>query len=302
MDHNERVDLPLCDKLQDGENGINTYQYCAPAFIASSFFGTFLENDDDLIFTNFDKSSVRSGTLTFLEYRDETFAVTCKHVLEALLRKQEEWRKQYVERDGFEPPIEGFNLFTPINNNQYHFNYKLTAVPPNDDGSQPDVAIARIRKEAVYRLGRVPIELTKKQEFPITGIASGYPEQQRKIAQGERLNTFSPLFTTCLASMQITAKGEIILQDVIEEHNGLDILSGMSGGPVIWSDENDFGFAGIVYEGLDIQPKEGRLMDQNSIWIHGELITPSIFEKWLSAIPPICELKDETKMLHIPRG
>lgn len=294
--------LQVCDILFDGKNEINTWQFCAPAFIASTFLGTAICKDTDLIFDDFDESSVRSGTLTFVAYKGELFAITCKHVLDALEKKQSRWKREQLDKYGFESPIDGFHLFTPIDNNQFHFNYKLTSAPSREDGSQPDVAIARIKLSSITRLGRKPIIFAQKDLLPETGIASGYPEQQRVIRQGNNFNTFFPKFSTCIATMQMTAKGDILIQDTIEDHKGLDNLSGMSGGPIIWTNEERFGLAGIVKEGLDIQPKEGQLMTDNGIWIHGERITTEQFEFWLKSIPPLTELNDETKSLHIPTG
>lgn len=170
----------------------------------------------------------------------------------------------------------------------------------SEDGGYPDVAIARVKRESISRLGRKPIVLAKKNELPKTGIASGYPEEQRVVKQGEKVSMFSPKFSACIASMQTTAKGDILIQDTIEDNQGLDVLSGMSGGPIIWSDRNRFGLAGIVREGFDIQPKQGTLMVENGIWIQGERITVELFEKWLEIVPPLMQLKDESKSLYTP--
>ena len=144
--------------------------------------------------------------------------------------------------------------------------------------------------------------VTKKINLPETGIASGYPEEQRVIRQGKNLNTFSPRHVSCIATLQITAKGRILIQDAIEEHKDIDVLSGMSGGPIIWSDANKFGFAGIVVEGLDIQPKKGQLVEEPGIWIHGERITTELFERWIKSIPPLQELENKTRSLYIPQA
>lgn len=291
--------LPVCDSLLDDNNELNTWQFCAPAFIASSFFGTLICKDEDLIFREFVEQSVRSGTLTFVSYKGQCFAITCKHVVDALEKKRADWKSEQLAKYQVEPDIDGYQIFTPIGNNQYHFNYKLTPVPVRDDGSQPDIAIARINHRSVTRLGRKPILLAKKNSLPKTGIASGYPEEQRVIRHGDNINTFAPRFTTCVATMQLTDKGDILVQDTIEDHKGLDVLSGMSGGPIIWSNSKRFGLAGIVREGLDIQPKQGQLMVENGIWIHGERITPDLFDAWLSTTPALMELKDETKSIYI---
>jgi hypothetical protein len=294
--------LPVCDSLLDGKKELNTWEFCAPAFIASTFFGTLICKDSDLIFKEFDESSVRSGTLTFVSYKGECFAITCKHVVDALEKKQAAWKEEQREKYQNEPDFDGYQLFTPIGNNQYHFNYNLTPVPVREDGAQPDVAIARVNRQSITRLGRRQITLAKKNSLPETGIASGYPEEQRIIRQGNNINTFSPKFTTCVATLQITGKGDVLVQDTIANHNGLDVLSGMSGGPIIWSDSKRFGLAGIVREGLDIQPKQGQLMVENGIWIHGERITTELFDEWLNTTPAITELKDETKSLCIPES
>ncbi|WP_152985469.1 hypothetical protein [Pseudomonas taeanensis] len=294
--------LPVCDSLFDEKKELNTWQFCAPVFIASTFFGTLICRDSDLVFKEFSESSVRSGTLTFVSYKGQCFAITCKHVADALENKQAEWKNEQCEKYQNEPAIDGYQFFTPIENSQYHFNYKLTPAPANEDGTQPDIAIARVNHHSITRLGRKPIILTKKESLPGTGIASGYPEEQRAIRQGNNVNTFAPKFTACIATLQVTGKGEILVQDTIADHKGLDVLSGMSGGPIIWSNGTKFGLAGIVREGLDIQPKHGQLMVENGIWIHGERITPELFDRWLNAVPALIELKDETKSLYIPTG
>jgi hypothetical protein len=294
--------LPVCDKLINTNNELVTHQYCAPVFIASSFFGTFICDKSNLVPEELDENSVRSGTLTFLSYKNECFAITCNRVLEALESRQSSWKKRQKEKYDIEFPIDGYQLFTPIDNNQFHFNYKLTPAKKNNDCSQPDIAIARFNMHSITRLKRKPLVLAKKEKLPETGIASGYPEQQRSIKNGKNLITFSPKFVTCTATLQVTDKGNLLIQDTIEENHGLDSLSGMSGGPIIWSAKNRFGLAGIVRKGLDIQPKEGQLMIEDGILIYGERITPDIFEKWIEDLPPLLELKDETKSLYIPRG
>ncbi len=293
--------LVVTKDLFDSNSEVQTWVYCAPIFISSTFSGTIFEHDSDLIPKKFDKKSVRNGTLTFISYKSEFFAVTCKHVFDALKTKQEEWKQQQNNKFGFDPPIEGFYFFSPIDKYQYHFNYKLTPVSEKT-GVQSDIAIARINKHTIDRLNRKPIELNDMSQSARTGIASGYPEQQRSLKRGKKLNTFSPKFVACTATLQITGNGGLLIQDTLEDHKGLDVLSGMSGGPIIWSDSQNFGLAGIVREGLDIQPKEGQLMTEDGVWIHGERITPELFDEWLKEIPTLPELKDETKCLYIPTG
>ncbi|NWF36670.1 hypothetical protein [Mariprofundus sp. KV] len=222
------------------------------------------------------------------------------HVLEALDHKNTEWQKEQFEKYDAEPAIDGYGFYTPIGNTHHHFNYRLTPVPQHEDRPAPDVAIARVNLNSITRLGRKPLIFTRKDTLPITVIASGYPEVERSIQKGNKLNTLSVKIAACLASIQTTADGGLLLEDTISDHKGINNLSGMSGGPIIWSNNKKFSLAGIVREGLDIQPKEGELRVEPGICIHGERITTSIFEEWLQEIPPLSELEDKSHGLYVP--
>jgi len=291
--------LVVCDDIM--KNGhVAASKFCAPVFIASSSFGTLLSKEEDLVFKHIQEGSVRSGTLTFIRYRGELLALTCRHVVLALRQRREQWRSEMFKKYKTEPDHVPFHLYTPIGLNQFHFFYELTPVPPNLDGSEPDVAIARVDIDVITRLGRVPLVFADKKTLPETGIACGYPEQQRTVTAGEHLNNLAPKFVACTATLQVTGKGDLLLQDEISESNGVDNLSGMSGGPILWSDHKRFGLAGIVYEGSDIQGGEGRLMEGSGIWIRGERISTSKLDEWLLHIPRSSRVDEHSKSLYVP--
>ena len=290
--------LVVCDDIM--ENGqVAASKFCAPVFIANSSFGTLLSKEGDLVFQRIEEGSVRSGTLTFISYRGELLALTCRHVVTALRQKREQWRSAMLEQYQFEPDHVPFHLYTPIGLNRFHFSYELTPVPPNLDASEPDVAIARIDRDVITRLGRVPLVFADKKKLPVTGIACGYPEQQRTLTAGEHLSNLALMFVACTATLQVTGKGNLLLQDEISENNGVNNLSGMSGGPILWSDQKRFGLAGIVYEGSDIQGGEGRLMKGSGIWIRGERISAAKLDEWLPHIPANSRV-NEQKGLYVP--
>jgi hypothetical protein len=56
--------------------------------------------------------------------------------------------------------------------------------------------------------------------------------------------------------------------------------SGMSGGPIYWSTEDDYGIFGIIYEG-------GPGTFTQSIHIFGEIATPEVIRRWLVDVPLI---------------
>ena len=291
--------LVVCDAIM--ENGqVAASKFCVPVFIANSSFGTLLSKEEDLVFQQIEDSSVRSGTLTFISYKGELLALTCRHVVAALRHRREQWRSAMLEQFKFESDHVAFHLYTPIGLNQFHFSYELTPVPPNLDASEPDVAIARVDRDVITRLGRVPLVFADKKKLPETGIACGYPEQQRTLTAGEHLSKLAPKFVACIATLQVTGKGDLLLQDEVSENNGVNNLSGMSGGPILWSDHKRFGLAGIVYEGSDIQGGEGRLMEGSGIWIRGEKITAEKLDEWLPHIPANSRVDEQSKGLYVP--
>lgn len=295
-------ELELTDLLMDDHNEINTWRYCAPIFI-TDMFGTLFSDKQNLLPEEFNETSVRNGTVTFVSFQGELFALTCDHVASALKSRHEKWRNEQIEQYGFEPPLGGVHFFTPRGNGQYHFCYEFTSVPKNPDDTQPDIAIARIDPFVMKRIEREPISIDIQiPVLPVTGVASGYPEEQRvEYNTGKQLNIFSPKFTTCIATLQVTENGELLLQDNIDQHNGVDKLSGMSGGPIIWSKEDSFGLAGIAKKASNIQPKADGIVNENNIFIFGEKITPEIFEKWLSKIPKKSNRRIKARVYMCPK-
>jgi hypothetical protein len=296
LSNSEEKTLPVCDDLLNEKKELKTHSYCAPIFIASTFSGTLWVKDEHLAPEKINDNTLRSGTITFIRYKGNCYALTCKHVIESLEKRQQEWKDEQLEKYKFTPPMEGIGLYTPVENNQYHFNYKFTKI----DDPDIDLAIARINPSSFKRLGRSAITLAKKVKLPETGIASGYPEEQRVIKTGKHTNTFSPKFVVCIATLQESMNGNLYIQDSITDHGNVDVLSGMSGGPLIWSDLKHYGIAGIIKSGYDIQPKTDGLTSEDSIFIHAERISPELFEKWLEKVPAAEQLKDETKSLYIP--
>jgi hypothetical protein len=263
--------------------------YCAPVFIASEFFGTTIFSEEKIAPKKIGSDSIRNGTLTFVEHEGSFYALTCHHVLEELEKTQNNWQKEQVEKYSFSPPLNGFELFTPIGNKQYHFNYKLKPVPKNDDGTQPDIAMAKIDRSFIEKLGRRPLPLIEDQtQSSQMAIACGYAEEQRCLRKGKNLDTLAPKLVTCIATLQMTGNGDLLLQDSIEKHNEVDVLSGMSGGPIMCSNNYGYDLAGIVKEGFDIQSKENQLVEGNNIRIFGEKIGLKEFNIWTkSDLPPI---------------
>ena len=294
--------LEVAESLLDKEMHLNTWQYCAPIFITSST-GILLGGDQNLLPSNY-KKGVRNGTVTFVSFKDGLFALTCAHVNDLLKNNRLKHKSNFLKKFKTCPDDEIIHFFSPRGEAQYHFCYNFTNVNINNGDTKPDIAIARIDSFVMERLEREPIRLDEAMpDLPVTGIASGYPEEQRSSYTSSKfLNTFSPKFIACVATMQLTANCDLFIQDQIEHHNNVNVLSGMSGGPIIWSKGDSFGLAGLAREASNLQPQHEGIFNCNNIFIQGVRITPQLFDSWLASIPAKQQLKDRSAKLIIPSG
>ncbi|GIU34589.1 hypothetical protein TUM4637_30620 [Shewanella hafniensis] len=295
--------LPSFSNTSEDASDILTDVYCAPIFICSTYSGGLNVRPEDLIIEgDFNQNSQRSGTLTFIRYKGQCFAITCKHVVESLEKREEVAKQRYqgLGGDGQLPEQDMTGFYTPILNTRHHCNYRFYAVPQPENG-EIDLAITRVDESYIKKLGRKPIILTEKKKIPEIGIASGFSEEQRLLQKYGFMYQFTSKFVRCIATIRTTSGGELFLYDEISEHNGVNNLSGMSGGPVMWLEYKNFGLLGIVKQGYDIKPSPGGFNDSNTIYIRIEKITPKLIEEWSKHLPESSKIPDMTIELYAPQ-
>jgi hypothetical protein len=195
-----------------------------------------------------------TATVIFIRLKKQTYAVTAAHVITTFDRQSAQ------ENAGVEPysvPAgEGALIQPPF--------IRPPAVYPDPP---PDLVIAPISNEIPARTGKVAFELHPQPEpkYPIPyAVAVGFPT----LAKVERTEpTGTRIAMTCVHAV---AHGlgapehadQIQFFSEIEQNPEIISLSGMSGGPVFWSDANRFGLLGFVKEALDVAP----VADEKHIW------------------------------------
>lgn len=284
-------------RLKDENDHLRVWEFCAPTYIAPVGTGTLIGSRDAYQFGH--EKMTRSATLTFVQFDGRYFAVTCRHVMASLESANSEWRIRY-EREMGSPPTgdDIYYFFTPVSNRSIHFKFKLWGVPETSPGF-PDVAIAEVSLGYISCINRFALKITKRLGLPTSAIATGYPEQQRNLTPIDEYNdSLSTKAANCFAYLT-EQNGRLVLSDSIDENHGLDNLSGMSGGPIIWSDPKSFGLLGIVTNGLDIIPKDSE-SDGFGIAVFGEPISYEMFKKWVSIMPSTEVLADKSVSFITP--
>ena len=280
----------ISKKIAGKSGDLDTSKFCAQVLVGSPYFATILKSKDDWSFSSASESPVRNGTITFFKFKGEYFAATCLHVIDALVSTN----KSPEVRD---PQL----LFIHRDNIYHHFNYELFPVPKDHDDHQPDVVIGRIEKEFVDRINCDALTLKGHPRDLKFAIATGYPERSREIRQ--HIETFSvqSICISFVASIQFNNR-HLLLHDRIKDHpDHTNNLSGISGGPILWSRKDNIGLLGISSSGYDLGVAPDGFQHPK-IFIFGEYFSLERALRWIEGIPAMSKTKDQSKQVYIPQG
>ena len=302
----------LHDELGTGVDNILP-DYCVHIFIAKKD-EMFLCNDDSVLPQGDNLPQIRSGTLTFIQYNNAEYGITCGHVvnaLESFNKKNNKKMSKYCELPL--PPIAQYHFFVSINNQQVHVNANFRKVQTEFGIPQLDVAIAKLPPNFVTQIGRKCIKI---KEWPdesivndpsLTGVACGYPEMNRTSRDSDKndIKLLGKGFAVLLAKFDLLTKDRIRIIDVINETNGVNVLSGMSGGPLLWTTSSEWGLAGIITDGSDLKPdiqtdNKNEVFDP-AINVVAQPITKEKIKLWTSQLPNEKLSESLSSVMYIPK-
>ena len=192
-----------------------------------------------------------TATVTFIEIKNKTYAVTARHVIESFrkLAKQEG-----CEHEGYfccQSP--GVCIPGPF----------LT--PPADYLYRPpDIAICPISTELPGYIGKKTFQIRAKDDakWPVShALAIGFPTAQKHDRKDQYGNIQMALPCVQAVAKALNSDGssdQVQFYSEITKRPEIGSLSGMSGGPVFWSDGNNHGLLGFVKEAMDDTSKKDK--------------------------------------------
>jgi hypothetical protein len=251
---------PLCDALH-----ANPAIHCTVLAITENFS----EDQRGRLQLAVPTSELRNGTLTFVKSGDKVYGITCWHVIEHF--------RSVLKASG-EPG--SHSLRTMLNG--FHVVVDRFIRPEPEFGQPPlDIAIREVRPDFVQHLGKVPLDLDALPRPPEAighGYAVGFPESLKYNKTDDQ-----PGYRVSMPQLEVLAEIEALpnrrfamfseLNDPVAHGD----FSGMSGGPIFWSTEENYGIFGIIYEG-------GPGEDKKSVYIYGELATPDLIRSWINQL------------------
>lgn len=249
------------------EFGANACKHCAPMFIIQQQIGMAPTANDP------------SATLTFIRFRGRTLGITCKHVIESLRCCIKKSGNQYSH-----------TLFIALKN--HHVVQDRFLVPPGDwITPEPDIAIRELHSDFPGHVGKSALDIEACVVPPLSevafAVAVGFPDRMKEQTQEGLGYRLSMPCVHAVAENRSSQGQSFSLFSELGSTPAIRDLSGLSGGPIYWSNESKYGLLGITYES---SPLEGALAGGAAIHIKGHLADIATIESWASQVPRLYPL------------
>ncbi len=191
-----------------------------------------------------------TATVTFIKINVKTYAVTAQHVIEAF--------SKLAHKDGL--LFEGYSC---VQAPGVAINGPFLTPPADYPHKQPDIAICPVHENLPGRINKTPFDIRPEDDakWPVShAIAFGFPTAEKRDVQ-DKVGAIR-LALPCVHALAegLNSPGtsdQVQFHSELAEKPGIVSLSGMSGGPVFWSDGTNLGLIGFVKQALDITPKDG---------------------------------------------
>lgn len=240
--------------------------------------------------------NTKNATATYIQFEGKIYAVTCRHVVEILQKRQQH------------SPYPSLALMVDrglLNLSFFTADGLQTAMklPKAATGEEPlDLAIAELPTSywniLTSRKNKRPIDLDNWHEPRWARaeilVAAGYPDEHKTVVVDngeEKVGAPMPLVAAEIDGKIAKDQRQVRMRSRLDKPHGY-YFSGMSGGPIYVQQDELLVPVGIIYEGWPqtsnnpvIFADNGTdvLFDNRDIIVHGLTLTPDNFAKWLKA-------------------
>lgn len=215
-----------------------------------------------------------SATLTFIRFRGRTYGITCKHVVTNL--------RERIEKSG---SALSHTFFIALKRHQvvqdrFYF-------PPGDWVTpEPDIAIRELNPDFPAHVGKVALDIEANPALGLSAVsfavAVGFPDRLKTQTLGPFGYQLAMPCVQAVAENRSKFGPSFTLFSELDATPSIRDLSGMSGGPIYWSNKAAYGLLGITYES---SPIEKQVSGAASVLIKGHLADRETIERWVSSVP-----------------
>jgi len=252
-----------------------TKKHCAAFFYAWNWkFGDIYFRKDG------DEYILGQGTLTFIEYRGECYALTNQHVL----------------GDDWEERLKKYSLMVAFDRHSF-WGISPIFISPPEPHKNPlypphfprDIAIFPFSKSRhkLAKAGKEPVAL--QEDMPEIRpeeivLSVGFPGEEREAVSRE---TCGHRLAHVFGTVRSASKDSIVIQEDNPKRDKAISFGGMSGGPIFKFDENSglYEFIGLNYEARGFKRKniQGEVEFGDDIWIFGFPFYGRLFQEMLDS-------------------
>lgn len=192
--------------------------------------------------------AVDTATVTFIRVHGKTYACTAFHVIEFFQRS--------AESEGIR-----FEGYMCLQQPGVMIGGPFIRAPREYPFSDPDVAICPVHEDLPARIGKVAFEVLPSGDatWPVShAIGFGFPTLEKRDVEDDAGSLRMGLSCVHVVAEGLSSPGtsdQIQFHSELIEKPSVRSLSGMSGGPVFWSDGNRHGLVGLIKEAFDVVPK-----------------------------------------------
>lgn len=254
---------PICESLSQ-----NPAKHCAALVVTKNVvintneWPSFAQPSEEL----------RNGTLTFVKTGDHVYGVTCWHVIEHFRNQLQ------LSGDSY-----SHSMRTMVNGFYVVLDRFKKPGPPFGE-SPIDIAIREVDPDFLNAIGKTPIDLDAQIDIPADiqhGYAVGFPEALKYKTMEDQVGyRISMPQVEILAELDGKPSRRFTLFSELKKRPEQTDYSGMSGGPIFWSTENNYGIFGIIYAG----GIGSELSDGKAVYVFGEAATPRTIKSWIAQI------------------
>lgn len=223
--------------------------------------------------------SNETATVSFIEVNSKCYAITARHVIEIFRNLANAEGREYEGYMCFQSP--SVAILGPF----------LT--PPSELlGSTPDIEICPIQRDLCLRIGKKPFKVLPQYDaiWPISyAVAVGFPTELKFDQMDEIGRTYMAMTCVHAVAESVSADGsgdQVQFYSELNKELETKYLSGISGGPVFWSNAERYGLLGFVKEALDKSSGHNDGNSPNTSRVHFlcQRADFCILEKWTNYI------------------
>jgi hypothetical protein len=151
---------------------------------------------------------------------------------------------------------------------------------------EPDIAVRELHPDFPEHVGKIALDIEANPIPALSevsfAVAVGFPDRLKTQTSTPLGYQLAMPCVRAVADNHSRVGPSLMLFSELQATPNIRDLSGMSGGPIYWSNDSSYGLLGITYES---SPIDGSVSGAAAVHIKGHLADRETIERWVSQMP-----------------